>query len=117
MNGADRTAGWSSSSWANLALVVMISGNGGIRAVSLCFRCQAVDQQAAEDSAHDRNNEEKPGLERRRSLAKQGWFSTWRGRMVASHSIERKAKNHLTGRKKDHGSDACNDANDQRQTE
>jgi hypothetical protein len=37
--------------------------------------------------------------------------------MVASHSIERKAENHLTGRKKDHGSDACDDAHDQRQTE
>jgi hypothetical protein len=37
--------------------------------------------------------------------------------MVAGHSIERKAENHLTGHKKDHSSDACNDAHDQRQTE
>jgi hypothetical protein len=37
--------------------------------------------------------------------------------MVSSHSIERKAENHLTGRKKNHGSDACNDAHGQRQTE
>jgi hypothetical protein len=68
----------------------MISGNGGIRAVPLCFRCHGEDEQAAEDSAHHRNNEEKPGLESHRRLAKQSRFSTWRGRMVASHSIERK---------------------------
>jgi hypothetical protein len=37
--------------------------------------------------------------------------------MVASHSIEREAENHLTGHKKDHRSDPCNDAHGQRQTE
>jgi hypothetical protein len=35
--------------------------------------------------------------------------------MVASHSIERKAKNYLTRRIKDDGPDTCNDTHDQRQ--
>jgi hypothetical protein len=37
--------------------------------------------------------------------------------MVASHGIERKAKNDLTRREEDDGSDSCNDAHDERQTE
>jgi hypothetical protein len=40
---------------------MVISGNGGIRAVSLCFGCHRIDEEPAEYSANDRNDEKEPG--------------------------------------------------------
>ena len=91
----------------------MVGMNRGIGAVPFRFGCKGVDDEAAEESAYGRNDQEQPGMKRLGGIADKVGFSTGRAGMVTRNGIERKVENDLTCRKEDDGSDTGDDADDQ----